>query len=126
MIPAHYPTLVKFIGGVPKAEVRVIHSKTGITTRYVTIVDTGADHLQLEPAAAASAGLNYAALPHTSIATAGGNVTFRQAQITVELYGKQKQVTAFFGPSPAGPLLGRSTLLTLLEVGFDSTDWGYK
>jgi len=45
MIPGHYPTLVKFIGGVPNAEVRIIALGTGIETPYVAIVDTGADHL---------------------------------------------------------------------------------
>ncbi len=126
MIPAHYSTLVKFVRGVPKVEVDVIDPIGGRATRYVMIVDTGADHIQLEPAAAASAGLNYAALPPVKVATAGGMVTLKQAKITIDLCGKQSKVTAIFGATPAGPLLGRSSLLALLEVGFDSSDWGYK
>jgi len=125
MIAPYYGTLIAFSGGVPMAEVHIIHPTTGKKTRYAAIVDTGADHLQFDSAAAANAGLNYATLQGISVTTAGGAVTLKQAAIDIELEGVTLKATAFFGPSPAGTLLGRSALLKALEIAFDSTDWGY-
>ncbi|HEY6372167.1 MAG TPA: retroviral-like aspartic protease family protein, partial [Candidatus Sulfotelmatobacter sp.] len=117
--------MVTFHHGVPKAEVYVIHPTTRKKTRYAAIVDTGADDLQLETAAAANAGLNYSALPGIAVTTAGATVTLKQANIDIEIYGVQLNVPALFGPSPAGVLLGRSALLKAFEIAFDNTAWGY-
>ncbi len=125
MIAPYYGWLIAFCNGVPMAEVHVIHPKTGQKTRYAGIVDTGADHLQLDTAAAAYAGLNYAMLPGIAVKTAGSsNVVLKQGSVDIELQGVRLTVPALFGPSPAGVLLGRSALLKALEVAFDATDWG--
>jgi predicted aspartyl protease len=125
VIAAYYGSVVAFHKGVPKAEVYVINPATGKKTRYAAIVDTGADHLLLDAAAAANAGLTYSALPGITVTTAGGSAVLKQAKIVIELEGVRLTVPAWFGPTPAGVLLGRSALLKALEIAFDVSDWGY-
>ena len=108
----------------PLGDLLLIGPTANISIRNV-LVDTGADHLQVPAAAATAAGWLLSSGTSVSVKTVGGTITMTMlARLPVEIQGTPVTLDVLCHPiGSSRPLLGRSAILALSEVGFDPTDW---
>jgi predicted aspartyl protease len=108
----------------PVADIVLIGPKGKFPISGLT-VDTGADYLMVPQSAATRIGW----LPNpmasiVTVATAGGYVsmTLLPAQ-SVQVEGISITAEVLVDPKNGNPLLGRSALQKLLNIGLNTTDW---
>jgi predicted aspartyl protease len=97
----------------------------GTAVKFVALVDTGADYMQLPTEAAINVGLGpaLATATRSTINTAGGVVTRQRLLVDLEVRGIRVNVPTDFGPG-AYPLLGRQALFAAIgKAGFTTSDW---
>lgn len=107
----------------PYAEVRIHGPKA--SPRIWCLVDSGADHLQLSRAFAATAGIGFTG--SRTVSTAGGKVTLDETNPTsLEVEGYSSSELCLFGSSSV-QILGRVTFLNVFDaVGLDAKGWMFK
>jgi predicted aspartyl protease len=108
----------------PLGDVLLVGPAANVSIKGI-LVDTGADYLQVPAGAATTAGWSLSAGTLVSVGTAGGTTTMTLLPgVSVEIEGTSVIVDLLCHPSGSSkPLLGRSALRALKEVGFDLSDW---
>lgn len=126
MTTVTYTSAFGLTGNRPMADVYLQPSHPNSSV-WVSLVDTGADYLQLPAAAAKAVGISLSGVPTQSVQTAGGTVSLPfVANLDVEIEGYVVKADVLFDPSSSssvGPLLGRQALLAAYEVGFNASAW---
>jgi predicted aspartyl protease len=121
-----YGNLKPYVGATsqPLGDVLLIGPGANVSIKGV-LVDTGADYLQVPAGAATSAGWSLAAGKTVAVGTVGGTVAMTLLPgVVVEIEGTPVTVDLLCHPSGSSkPLLGRSALRALKEVGFDISGW---
>ena len=108
----------------PYSEVRI--TGTAGTVRLWSIMDTGADYMQFEPAVATAAGISTAAAAMTTIQGATGTASMPLVSaVSVEIEGNPVSVEALVGGSGRA-VVGRRAIITAIEFGMDQHGWLYK
>jgi predicted aspartyl protease len=91
------------------------------------LVDTGADYTVIPTYIVL--GFNVTSTSPFSVTTAGGYVTYNiQTGVDVEIEGFRIKTDILFDPSPSAayiPILGRVTLLSAFDFGFNINEWLY-
>jgi predicted aspartyl protease len=125
-VTVNYANNKKLIGASlkPVADIVLIGPKGKFAISALT-VDTGADYLMVPQSAATRIGwLPNPRATSVTVATAGGYVamTLLPAQ-SVQVEGILINTEVLVDPKNGNPLLGRSALQKLLNVGLNLTDW---
>jgi len=112
----------------PYAEV-IVHGNNGKKTRLFCLVDTGADDIQIHKDIASSdldIDLNIEAAS-TSVATASGGSSrvYIMSNVKMKIEGKIIREDLIFGQNSI-PIIGRRTILTAYEIGFNTNQWLYE
>ncbi len=112
----------------PMADVVLIGPGGVRGSLYQCLVDTGADYTVLPLAMALSAGITVSGGFSTITTVAGAASFYFLTGITLEVEGYVVPTDVYIDPSPAAayiPLLGRATLLSAFDLGFNVSDWLY-
>ena len=121
-----YGSSKSYVGATsqPLGDVLLVGPAANVSIKGI-LVDTGADFLQVPAGAATTAGWSLSAGTAVSVGTAGGTTTMTLLPgVLVEIEGTPVIVDLLCHPSGSSkPLLGRSALRALKEVGFDLSDW---
>jgi predicted aspartyl protease len=122
-----YTKNILYSGNRPYADV-ILVSTPGNTPTYKSLVDTGADYLQLPETAANLAGISLIGGKKTTVQGISGSATMTlvsSVQITIE--GIAVTVSVLFDPNAASkPILGRQALMAAMDVGFNTKEWLWK
>jgi predicted aspartyl protease len=88
------------------------------------LVDSGADHLQVNRSVAKSVAINLS-LGHPQnvrLASGGTSPVTKVAGVTVGIEGRSWTVECLFGSNQT-PILGREVILKVMDIGFDVNGW---
>jgi predicted aspartyl protease len=100
-----------------------IHGPMG-SKRLWCLVDTGADRLQVHTSVAKRLGINLTRGKIKDVQLAGGGTSrvTQVAGINVEIEGQTYVADCLFGSNKT-PILGRETILSAIDIGFDAKGW---
>jgi predicted aspartyl protease len=100
-----------------------IHGPMG-SKRLWCLVDTGADRLQVPTSVAKLIGVNLTRGQSKDVQLAGGGTSrvTEVAGINVEIEGQTYVADCLFGSNKT-PILGRETILSAIDIGFDVNGW---
>ena len=123
MTTVTYTNSQLYNGNRPYADVELI-GPTGRST-YKSLVDTGADYLQLPSSAASAVGLSLSGGKTITVQGAAGGTTMTLLSgLSITIEGISITADVLFHSSGASkPLLGRQALLAAVEAGFNTKEW---
>jgi predicted aspartyl protease len=92
------------------------------------LIDTGADYLQIHESFASDLGIDLAVdgSPLSVMTSSGASTTITEISVQeIEIEGNTFDTKCYFGLNSI-PIIGRNTILSLLELGFDTNGWLFK
>jgi predicted aspartyl protease len=125
-LPFHYPWNRTGINAPqdnrPYAEVMLHYS--GQTARVWCLVDSGADHTQVNSGFGKKLGIKYSSKKTTITTATGGQASLNEVtNMSMDIEGIRVTGKCFFGNNSID-ILGRITFLnTFAELGFDTNGW---
>lgn len=112
----------------PYAEV-IVYGNNGKSTRLFCLVDTGADDIQIHEDISSNdldIDLNIeATVDYVKTASGGSSQVFVMSNVKMDIEGKTIHEELVFGQNNI-PIVGRRTILTAYEIGFNSSEWLYE
>ena len=125
MTTVTYSNSRRFLRNRPYSNVTLLGVPGKPNLKFLALVDTGADYLQLPKSAAAVVGINLrSATPKTVHGATGSLSMLLVSGVKVEVEGKTVMVDCLFEPTnSSSALLGRQCLLAAVEAGFNVDEW---
>jgi hypothetical protein len=123
-----YSTDKKFdkVDNRPYAEV-VIYGNNGTSKRFLCLVDTGADDIQIHENIAPQLDFDLlieATVDYVETASGSKTKVYIMPKVKMKVEGKIIHEDLIFGNNNV-PLIGRRTILTAYDIGFNPTRWMY-
>ena len=120
-----YSAKKTYIGNRPWADVLLAPLGAAVTLKC--LVDTGADHLQINALDASAAGFSLAAAtPVTITSAAGSGVLQKISAVQVSIEGSKTLIVDVLVDttnSTKPQLAGRGLLLAAFDIGFNTSEW---